>query len=254
MRRRRRSNPLLGKMMLVSVLVTACLVPLMAYFGLFKSVPARYYQVSLINEPPPPPPPPLAKQHREPPKVRPHSTTHNGAMKSASKAAPLPVHVQAASNGGTADDNNAIQNGQNTALGQVPVAPRNTVQTPAPAPAPAPVAPAAPVKIAQVPLPPPPPSVVAPHAPTLIEPSLVYGPKPTIPDDLLGSDLDTTLQAVFTVHANGNVDVKLLKSSGNEELDSIALGTAKTWKFSPATLDGKPVEQQVRLNVEFQVQ
>jgi protein TonB len=49
-------------------------------------------------------------------------------------------------------------------------------------------------------------------------------------------------------------DVKIIKSSGNDELDSVALDAAKKWRFKPATRDGQPIESRVILHIEFEVQ
>jgi len=70
---------------------------------------------------------------------------------------------------------------------------------------------------------------------------------------LLDTDLDTDFWALFTIHADGTTDVKMLKSTGNQELDSIAMASAREWKFKPATQDGKPVDSYMRLDVQFQV-
>ena len=66
--------------------------------------------------------------------------------------------------------------------------------------------------------------------------------------------LDKTVVVEITVDAAGNsTDVKLAQPTGNDELDKLAVDTARKWKFKPATRDGQPVESRVRLHIEFQV-
>ena len=78
-------------------------------------------------------------------------------------------------------------------------------------------------------------------------------PRPTIPDDLRDSDLNSTFDALFTIHADGTASVKMVSSTGNQTLDALALDAAKRWTFRPATRGGQPVESFLRLRVEFEV-
>ena len=58
----------------------------------------------------------------------------------------------------------------------------------------------------------------------------------------------------FVVGPDGMpIRVTVSQSTGNNELDRIALDAAKQWRFKPATRDGQPVESRVRLHIEFQV-
>ena len=49
------------------------------------------------------------------------------------------------------------------------------------------------------------------------------------------------------------VAVRIVMPTGIDELDRVALDTARQWKFRPATRDGQPVEGKVRMHIEFQV-
>jgi protein TonB len=235
----------------IAVLITAALLPIMAWLGVFKAVKERYYAVTMVNLPPPKPLPKVAKPQHKKVASKSHSEAHSNERRQEAKAKPLPFHVAAAAPTGGNSTGPAIVNGTNTNIGTVPTAP--PAPAPAPPPAPAPTAPPAPTpapapppQVAQAPPPPAP-------APTPVDPQVVYDPRPTIPNDLLGSDLDTNFWALFTIHTDGTADVKMLQSTGNEELDQIAIQCAKEWKFKPATLDGKPVESYERLDVQFQV-
>lgn len=59
----------------------------------------------------------------------------------------------------------------------------------------------------------------------------------------------------FTVTKNGTIEnVKILKSSGNKELDAEAVRAFKaglTEKWTPGTVGGKPVDCQYTLPVKF---
>ena len=52
---------------------------------------------------------------------------------------------------------------------------------------------------------------------------------------------------------DGKYSVKLISSSGSEQVDDIAIDTLRRWKFKPALLDGKPVDSSRKIRVEFQV-
>ena len=110
--------------------------------------------------------------------------------------------------------------------------------------------------------PPPPPAVkpVAPvatkpkHTPVYTEVEAVYQPEPTIPDDLRDQPLDKTAVIEVTVGADGSIATAALsQGTGIRELDDIAMRTAKTWRFKPATADGEAVSGKLRLRIEFKV-
>jgi len=110
--------------------------------------------------------------------------------------------------------------------------------TPAPEATPAPIA---------TPMPQPKPPVFTEAAP-------IDEIKPTIPDSLRSDAIDATVIAEFQVGADGvPTGVRITQSSGNSDLDDLALKTARQWRFKPATREGQAVESTVRLHIEFQV-
>jgi TonB family protein len=92
----------------------------------------------------------------------------------------------------------------------------------------------------------------APVAPTH-GPVPVFTPAPVIPSYLQNQDLHASIVIEFLVTAQGVVTPRLLSSSGNEELDSIGLATAKRWQFRPGEDNHKAVDSKVRLRIVFEV-
>jgi protein TonB len=250
MRRRRRQNPLLIKTIGVGVIVTILVLPILAELGVFKTLHEEYVETQLINLPPPPPQPkemPAKAKKR----VHPHVEAHRGAkMARATKAATVPVHVQAAQApaGQVGSGDNSIVNNSGGAVGVVPGGNANGTGIPAPAPPP----PIAPVHTQPAP-PVVPPATPAPKPDVILEAQPTSQPLPVIPDDLLDSDIDTTFFGYFTIHADGSTDVKMVQGTGNSILDRLAMDAAKKWKFDPATKNGVPVDSYRRLQVQFVV-
>jgi TonB family protein len=84
-------------------------------------------------------------------------------------------------------------------------------------------------------------------------PVATYAPPPVIPDYLRDKDIKTSAVIDFYISATGDVDPKLVGSTGDEELDALALKTVKKWQFRPAEQDHKPVAAKIRLRIIFQV-
>jgi protein TonB len=261
-RRRRQRNPLLARIILISIGVHIVVLPILAYFGAFKNIASVFHKpVEIILAPPP-----LDKQKevakKEPKKAPKLIVKGAGAKKSAGeKGKPLNQRVVAANvtAGGSGGSGPTIINpDKGAAPGTLPTGPTTTTPTktgsggtgtaPVTKPAtqpevetkPATTAPAAPTK---------------PHVPVMTEVAATFSPQPDIPDDLRDADLDTKVTVQVMVSPDGAPgDVKISQSSGNQELDSLAVDTAKKWRFKAATKDGVGIESRVMLHIEFQVQ
>jgi TonB family protein len=85
-------------------------------------------------------------------------------------------------------------------------------------------------------------------------PVAVFAPPPAIPSYLQNQDLKASVVIDFFITSQGSVIPKLVGSSGNDELDAIAINTAKKWQFRAAEKDHKPIDSKVRLRIVFQVQ
>jgi TonB family protein len=82
---------------------------------------------------------------------------------------------------------------------------------------------------------------------------IVSNPHPHIPAHLHDECYNSCCLARFTIASDGKAKVRLLTSSGSDEIDDITLSTLRLWKFRPAMLDGKPVGSTRRLRVEFEI-
>jgi protein TonB len=86
-----------------------------------------------------------------------------------------------------------------------------------------------------------------------VEAKATFTPQPNIPSTHHEQCFKSCCIARFFIAADGKTKVKLLSSSGSNEIDDITLVTLRRWKFKPAMLDGKPVESTRRIKVEFEV-
>jgi TonB family protein len=84
-------------------------------------------------------------------------------------------------------------------------------------------------------------------------PVALYSPAPAIPDYLRNQYLKASVVIEFLITAGGEVTARLLDSSGNDELDAIALATVKKWQFKPAAKDNVPIDSKTRLRINFEV-
>jgi TonB family protein len=85
-------------------------------------------------------------------------------------------------------------------------------------------------------------------------PIATFSPSPKLPSYLQEADLHASVVIDFYVKADGSAEPRLAGSSGNEELDALALETAKKWKFRAGEQDHKAIDSKVRLRIVFDVQ
>ncbi len=278
MRRRRKNNPLLLRIVGITILVHIIALPILAHFEAFKVIRRDFIDTRLINLPPPQkiaekpqrksavkhPQHKAKATHKSPEKV---AQAHH-VPKSNLTQPKLIASAPGTGNGGS-DANSVNANGSGQ-MGVVPTnlkptakqtgTPKETVTKPTketpppPPPKPKPVVkPKKPEQIAQLPqvvnTPPP----VNPQ-PIFTKAVAISAPDPTIPDDVRTSDINKTLVLLVTVTANGDpTDMQILQSSGVDELDRETEAVIKRWKFKPATMNGQPVDSQVRLHFDFEV-
>jgi len=83
---------------------------------------------------------------------------------------------------------------------------------------------------------------------------VLESPQPEIPAQLHEQCFKSCCIARFIIQPDGKASVRLLSSSGCEEIDEITLSTLRRWKFRPAILNGKPVRSTRRVKIEFEVE
>jgi TonB family protein len=81
-------------------------------------------------------------------------------------------------------------------------------------------------------------------------PMPVYKPEPRCPSEA-GKACNGTLTVWITVDPEGKVTETRVSKSLGPIVDKVALDTVRTWRFHPATEDGKPVTKQVVLEITF---
>jgi TonB family protein len=93
------------------------------------------------------------------------------------------------------------------------------------------------------------PELAPSHGPIVID-----SPAPVIPEYLRDRDLSSNVVIDFFITSMGVVSPHLISSSGNEELDALAIATAKRWRFKPAEQNHQVIDSKIRLRINFQVQ
>jgi len=238
----------------VAILINAILLPILATLGVFKAKKGvTLMEVKLI-------PLPKVKKivQKKPPvkkvaKAKPRPAGHRQMARQA-PARPSPPNpnkpqvVVAATGSGKSGPE--FENNGTGAAGVLPAAPSTAAAPNNPAPAPVPPAPVQPATPLMQPSPP---AAAPPPVPVYTEAVPIDQPQPQIPDDLLGQDLHAVFDGYFTVHPDGTADVKMVQSTGNPELDDLALQSARKWTFRPGTKDGVPIVSYRRLEIRFDV-
>lgn len=79
----------------------------------------------------------------------------------------------------------------------------------------------------------------------------IFSPHPPVADRSLLPSTEKKIVVDVSVDVLGAVvSAKLVKGLGNK-LDQIALDTVKTWRFQPATINGKPVPTEAEVIFPF---
>lgn len=272
-RRRKKGNPLLIRILIISVLAHIIILPILAKLGAFKGVQRELIRVITITLPPPSEQkqPQIAKKKvpKQKPKKVAHKTAHHApsSHRVAAHHGPsnLPKVVASTGAGGNGGNGATIDNTGTGTAGQVPKPPAGPVKKTAPTqtaqkPTAATTAPQTPQKKTQVavaepqPAPKPIPAPAPVYTPALAALALDQEPQPDIPEDLRGEPIDAVCVVNVTVNTDGTAsDAQIAKSSGNNELDRAALNAARRWKFQPGTRNGQPVASSALLHFEFKV-
>jgi protein TonB len=87
----------------------------------------------------------------------------------------------------------------------------------------------------------------------VMAPKPVYSPNPEYVDRARKEKINGNVTLAMIVTAEGKVrDLKITKSL-DKSLDKQALAAVNTWRFEPATKDGKPVAVHLSVDVSFRL-
>lgn len=268
MSRRRKKNPLLGRILLISVIVHVIALPILAHFGAFKKIQQSLMQTQMVVLPPPEQekakdevkkPKQVAQKTKAPAKTASNSSQKNNAPKSNLNQPKVVASNSVAGSDGGGGEPTVDPNGSGKA-GQLPTVKNDggeggtpkTDTTPKTEPK---IEPKTEPKVEPKTEPKAEPKVEPKKEPVYADVQTLSSPEPVIPDDLRTEALEKVFVAEFRVGADGvPKSVKTAQSTGIPELDDIALAAARKWRFRPATKDGEPIEQTVRLRIEFKVE
>ncbi len=74
---------------------------------------------------------------------------------------------------------------------------------------------------------------------------------PQYPDSLKGSGIQGTVIVEAVINGKGCAESVHVVKKLNPQLDEIAKQSVSSWKFTPATKEGRPVAVMVRIPIEF---
>ncbi len=263
-RRRRKGNPLLAKIVVITLVIHAIALPIAAHFGAFKNIrrgpgDARVVLLDSKLKDEAEKPKEKAKEKSKPTKK---ASTAKGENKAANNL-PQPKVVTSGPAAGDGNGSGPSAESGTGAAGKVPdggkttqpTTPKDDKKDSIPEPKKDPE----PTKKPDPPKTDPPKTEIKkdpePKPKKLIEAEVTAAPEPVIPDDLRSEPLDKTLVVEAMIDTGGHpTDVKVVTSTGIPDLDRIGLDTAKKYRFRPATIDGVPSEQRVRFTISFKVE
>jgi TonB family protein len=84
-------------------------------------------------------------------------------------------------------------------------------------------------------------------------PKPVYHPDPEYTDKARKKKISGTVLVSLVVTAEGAVRDAKVTTSLDKDLDRQALKAVNTWKFQPATMDGKPVAVRISAEISFRI-
>lgn len=84
-------------------------------------------------------------------------------------------------------------------------------------------------------------------------PKPVYDPNPEYTDRARKKKINGTVVLSIVVSPEGTVRDAKITTSLDKDLDNQALKAVNTWKFQPATKDGKPVAVRISVETSFHI-
>ena len=83
-------------------------------------------------------------------------------------------------------------------------------------------------------------------------PKATHSPDPEYPKIPVDAEPRGVVVMLIGINAKGRVELVHVLRASNEAFQDSAVNTVKTWKFSPARKDGKPVPVQITVEMHFQ--
>jgi TonB family protein len=91
------------------------------------------------------------------------------------------------------------------------------------------------------------------HENGITAPKPIYHPDPEYTDSARKKKISGGVVLSLVVTPEGTVRDPKITSSLDKDLDQQALTTVSTWKFEPATKDGRPVAVRISVEVSFRI-
>ena len=88
--------------------------------------------------------------------------------------------------------------------------------------------------------------------PGMKPPKATRSPDPAYPDLPADAEPNGVVVMLIGIDPKGHVELVHVLRASNDAFQQSAVSTVKTWKFSPAKKDGKPVPVQVTVEMKFQ--
>ncbi len=83
-------------------------------------------------------------------------------------------------------------------------------------------------------------------------PKAIKSPDPAYPELPPYTEPNGIVDMLVGINAKGRVELVHVLRASNDAFQQSAVSTVKTWKFSPAKKDGKPVPVQVTVEMKFE--
>ena len=83
-------------------------------------------------------------------------------------------------------------------------------------------------------------------------PKATYSPDPEYPKIPVDVEPRGVVVMLIGINTKGHVELVHVLRTSNEAFEDSAVNTVKTWKFSPAKKDRKPVPVQITVEMHFQ--
>ena len=83
-------------------------------------------------------------------------------------------------------------------------------------------------------------------------PKATHSPDPAYPQIPADAEPRGVVVMLIGINTKGHVELVHVLRASNAAFEDSAVNTVKTWKFSPAKKDGKPVPVQITVEMHFQ--